>query len=174
MMWKTAPALAGIVAVLAAGGADAQASAPAPAAQGSTLPAPTETLAAAIAAAYDRNPQLLAARADTRVADAVVAQTRSAYGPNINASVAGTYTDSRVRLSQDEMLRQEGFSPSYDLTASQQLFTSGRLSSRVRAAEAGVGQAREQLRQTEQQVLTDVISAYVNVRRDQQDRKSVV
>ncbi len=131
-------------------------------------PAPAETLAEAIAAAYDRNPELLAARADTRVADAVVAQTRSAYGPNLNVAAAGIYTDSRVQLDPEITLRQKGVAPSYDLTASQVLFTSGRLSARVRAAQAGVGLAREQLRQTEQQVLTDVITAYVAVRRDQQ------
>jgi len=176
MTWNTAPVLAGIAAALATQGtAAAQAGSSGPSAVDAVMAQlvqqpgePAETLADAIGAAYDRNPQLLAARSETRVADAVVAQTRAAYGPNITASVAETYTDSRVQLTRDQTLRQEGFAPSYDLVASQQLFTSGRLSSRVRAAQAGVGLAREQLRLTEQQVLNDVITAYINVRRDQQ------
>lgn len=130
--------------------------------------ASAESLSDAIRAAYDQHPQLLAARSDAKASDAALSQAKAAYGPSVNVTVAETYTDSRVQLAPDFTVRQNGFAPSYELVASQPLFSSGRLSAGVSAARAGVALAQEQVRQTEQNVLSAVINAYVSVRRDQQ------
>ena len=66
----------------------------------------------------------------------------------------------------------EGFSSanfgSAALTVTQPLYTGGRTTWAVRAADAGVAAGREDLRAVEEQVLLSVIQAYVDVLRDQQ------
>ena len=54
------------------------------------------------------------------------------------------------------------------LSLTQPLYTGGLVSSQVTAAEASVLAGREGLREVEEQVLQNVITAYVNVRRDQE------
>ncbi len=131
-------------------------------------PALAESLTDAIRSAYVANPELLASRSETRAADATLDRARAAYGPSLSANASYAYTYQRVELATGARFKQDGFAPSYGLTASQPLFTFGRLSSAVSGAKAGVGLGRELLRQTEQGVVGDVINAYVSVRRDQQ------
>lgn len=135
-----------------------------------TLPAPAaaDTLADAIAAAYRANPRLLASRASERAAGAVLDQSRAAYGPSLTASASYAYTYVRQQIAAGLSAKEDGFAPGFAATLSQPLFTSGRLSAGVSSAKAGVGLARESLRQVEQDTISTVISAYVSVRRDEQ------
>ena len=123
-----------------------------------------ETLPDAIALSYATNPILQQQRALLRSLDETYVQARSAYRPNLGITATGTYNRS------DPNARPGFETNSVDaaLTASQPLYTGGRVSAAVRAAEAQVLAGRQTLRATEQQVLTQVISAYVDVRRDSQ------
>jgi TolC family type I secretion outer membrane protein len=130
-------------------------------------PTCAETIADAIAYAYDVNPGLQAQRAAMRALDESYVQARSAYGPNVSASVGttdyherfiGTSPNGRISASTD----------SEALSLVQPLYTGGRVRSRVKTAEAQIKAGRETLRRYELDLLQRVVTAYVNVLRDQQ------
>jgi outer membrane protein len=118
-----------------------------------------ETLAEAISLAYQTNPTLQQQRAQQRALDETVVQARSSLRPTLSAGVAGTYQDPAAP-------GQDSFNPTADISVSQSLYTGGRISAGVDAATADVLRGRENLRAVEAQVLTNVIQAYVDVRRD--------
>ncbi|MCQ3971196.1 type I secretion protein TolC, partial [Klebsiella pneumoniae] len=60
----------------------------------------------------------------------------------------------------------ESDSGSVSIGLSQSLYTGGRISRSISAAEAGVLEGRETLRDVEQQVIVAVVQAYVDVLRD--------
>jgi TolC family type I secretion outer membrane protein len=121
-----------------------------------------ETLADAIAAAYDRNPQLVQQRYVQKVRDEQYVQARAQYGPTITAQTQGEYG------SQKQFGRvSSGTTQQSSVTISQPLYTSGQVRGQVAAAKAGVLGGRESLRQVEQQVLQDVIQVYAGVLRDE-------
>jgi len=124
-----------------------------------------ETLEEALSNAYQNNPVLAGAREMARVADEGVVRAKGAYGPSLNVSVQHEFTDARIRggVLPD---RQEGFGTTAQLTASQPLFTSGRLSSGLDAAMANKLVVRAQLEETSQQAIADVVAAYVSLQRD--------
>lgn len=134
--------------------------------------ASAETLADAIALAYQTNPTLQAQRAQQRALDESYVQARAGLRPN--ASVAADYnyqnSDSLVTVdpSTGRLSGPEVRSTDATLSISQPLYTGGRVGSGIRAAEADVLAGREQLRQVEAGVLQNVVNAYVSVRRDQQ------
>lgn len=117
-----------------------------------------ETLADAIALAYETNPTLQAQRANQRALDETYVQARAAYRPTADVSTTTTYTDSSFGGDSD--------SQSLTLSASQPLWTGGRATRGIDAAQADVLQGRENLRAVEAQILASVIQAYVDVRRD--------
>jgi outer membrane protein/S-layer protein transport system outer membrane protein len=125
--------------------------------------ASAETLADAITQAYETNPGLLAARAQLRALNENYVSARSNFGPRVSADSTGFF-DSTSYNGQG--YRAHGASE--EVTLSQPLFTSGRTASAVQAAEADVRAGRERLRQAESDLLRQVITAYVAVRRDQQ------
>lgn len=124
-----------------------------------------ETLEDALTAAYRNNPSLEGARDLSRAADEGVVQTRGAYGPTLSLSAQHEYTDARIRggltSSQDE-----GFGTTAELALSQPLFTSGRLSAAVDAATANSLAVRAKLEEANQQMISDVVTAYVFLQRD--------
>jgi outer membrane protein len=121
-----------------------------------------ETLQDAVASAYQSNPALQSQRAQLRALDESYVQARSGYRPQISASVEGDYVQNLSTYNQ----------PMEDLTgtvsASQPIYNGGATSAETRAADADIQAGRQQLRQVEANVLQNVISAYVDVRRDQQ------
>ena len=121
--------------------------------------AQAETLADAIALAYQTNPQLQSQRALQRQLDETYVQARAGFRPAMSASGSASYTET------DGPDRN---SASVAATASQPLYTGGRVTSAVNAAEATVLAGRQSLRVTEQTVLQSVIQAYQDVLRDQQ------
>lgn len=122
-----------------------------------------ETLADAIASAYDRNPQLVQQRYLQKARDENYVQSRAQYGPNVTAETQGQYT----RIRPLGFLATDGASQQTTVSISQPLYTSGRVRGQVAAAKAGVLGGREALRQTEQQVIQDVIQVYAGVLRDE-------
>lgn len=135
---------------------------------GSAMPAPVTTLAAAIAFAYATNPQLLSARAEARSADYGYVQARAAFGPTLSASANYAFTRIRQETASGPFVGAQGWASGADLVLSQPIWSAGRLAASQEAALATSQYRREALRLTEAQVLGNVVSAYVAVRRDAQ------
>ena len=127
-----------------------------------------ESLADALAAAYHNNPTLDAARLSSASADENTAQARAAYLPTLDATATAGVRDSETEAGG---ITTDG--PSTEprtaaVIAQQALYTGGFRGAQSRAARAGVDRSREALRATEQDVLLDVITAYVDVRQDEE------
>lgn len=140
-----------------------------------------ETLADAIALAYDSNPTLQAQRATQRALDESIVQARSGWRPTLSVAAYATYQETRTPRGPGIDINGDGI-PDLPgsgginetnggdgrLSLSQPIWTGGRVGAAVSAAEADILQGRENLRRVESQVLANVIQAYSNVRRDQQ------
>lgn len=124
-----------------------------------------ETLADAITAAYQTNPNIQAQRASMRALDENYAQARAAYGPQASASISEGYgwnKSHRVRSGT------EGASQTNQLSLSQMIYSNGRYASRLGGVEAQIRASRESLRRLEMDLLVRVTNAYVSVRRDRE------
>lgn len=121
--------------------------------------ASAETLLGALAKAYTNNSELNAARAGVRVTDEDVAIAKSGYRPVISG--VGEYQ----AASRGGVEIETG---SFGIQLQQSLFDGFQTRNSVRAAEASVRAAVESLRNTEQTVLFNAASAYMDVIRDRQ------
>jgi outer membrane protein len=138
---------------------------------GLAAPAAAETLADALAAAYDTNPTLQAQRATQRALDENYVQARSGWRPTLGASASFAYQEIRTPAGARSIFTapiQEDNSYSAQLTFTQPIWTGGRVAAAVSAAQSDVMQGRENLRRVESQVMAQVIQAYADVRRDEQ------
>lgn len=126
--------------------------------------ASAETLADAVALAYQTNPALQAQRAQLRALNETYVQARTGFGLRAQADVALAYE----KLDTDHNVHLSGSSSTESLSLTQPLFTGGKASAALQAAEADVKAGRERLRQAEIDLLQRVVNAYVAVRRDQQ------
>jgi outer membrane protein len=130
-----------------------------------------ETLESALARAYGNNPDLNAQRANVRATDESVAQAKSGYRPQVNASadISRTYTRSE---SAPSFLNRSGINESFltprgfGVELTQSIFNGFRTENGVRAAESNVLSSRETLNNTEQGILLDGATAYMDVLRD--------
>ena len=129
-------------------------------------PAPAETLAEAIASAYESNPSLQAQRAGQRALDENWVQARVGYRPTLSASVQPFWQETQAgKAGGGAISRLNTGSASFSFT--QPIFTGGRTAAAVSQAEADILAGRENLRRAEAQVIGQVIQTYVDVRRDQ-------
>ncbi len=128
-----------------------------------------ETLADALALAYQTNPTLQGQRASQRALDETYVQARAGYNPtaSIQASVTTDSNNQKFSRSVTSIPGQSQTSAA-TLAVTQPIYTGGLVSSQVNAADADVLAGREGLEHTEQTVLQTVIGAYVDVRRDQE------
>ena len=150
-------------------------------------PARAETLADAIALAYETNPTLQAQRASQRALDETYVQARSGWRPTVSLSGSETFLETRTPAAArgtaidtngdgipDTLAPAKGSgirrsnSGSTGLLFSQPIWTGGRTAAAVSATEADIMQGRENLRRVEAQVLQTVVQAFVDVRRDQE------
>jgi outer membrane protein len=133
--------------------------------------ASAETLADALAAAYQNNPTLQAQRAQQRAIDEEYVQARSGWRPTLSLSAEAIFDERRVpdavaSFTNPPLSRgNEGLA---GLIFTQPLWTGGRTAAAVTAANADVLEGRENLRRVENQVMAAVIQAYADVRRDEQ------
>ncbi|MBV9693474.1 MAG: TolC family outer membrane protein, partial [Alphaproteobacteria bacterium] len=131
---------------------------------------PSMTLNEALAIAYETNPELAAAQAGLRAADEQVAQANGGWRPTI--AVGATYGVEKyffpIQISglgtvnaavTDHPLNGQA-------TITQPLFRSGRTIAEISRAKALVRSGRAQLTATEQTVLLNSVTAYMNVVRD--------
>jgi len=144
---------------------------------GSGHQAAAETIEAALARAYETNPQLNAQRAIVRQTDESVPQALSGYRPTIsaNASIGRQYTDIRQTipplpptLPNGVSFSAQGLSTPQTIggTVSQTLFNGERTANKVRAAESQISAARETLRMMEASVLLSAATVYMDMSRD--------
>jgi outer membrane protein len=138
-------------------------------------PASADTLPGALIQAYRNNPTLNAQRASVRATDETVPQALSGYRPRITltGSAGEQYLDLLTKTSGPNT-RPATYSQtsgmvtaqSYGGTITQTLFNGFGTSNRTRQAEQLVSAARETLRNTEQTVLLNAATAYMNLIRD--------
>jgi outer membrane protein len=137
-----------------------------------------DTLEWALVQAYQNNPSLNAQRAALRSTDENVPQALSGYRPKLSVTANGGY-DYASTLSHTvnqavfpNTVAYTNFAEPYEqrgvgATATQTLYNGLQTANRTRQAESQVMAARETLRVTEQQVLLDASTAYMNLLRDQ-------
>ena len=121
-------------------------------------PVSAETILGALAKAYENNSELNSARAGVRVRDEDVALAKSGYRPRVTgvAGISNTSDDSRFGGAGVT-------GASFGIEINQSLFDGFQTRNNVRAASAGLSAQRENLRNTEQNVLFDTAQAYMDV-----------
>jgi outer membrane protein len=130
----------------------------------STAHAEPLTLAQALALAYDSNPQLQAQRAAVRATDEEVAKANSGWRPRASADSSYAYAIGEYHSIPGPATGT--YPRSATATVTQPVF-SGEIVPNIRKAHAMVEASREQLRATEEQVLLDAATAYMDVLRFQ-------
>lgn len=124
-------------------------------------PLRAETLQDALAAAYTTNPDLTSQRAAVRALDESV-EIAAAQGRPFVSGTAG------VQQAFDSIGRgDDGRALTATANLNLPLFQGGRVRNGVRAADRRVEAGRETLRAVENAVLTGVVTAYLDVQRDQ-------
>ncbi|MFN3171328.1 MAG: TolC family outer membrane protein [Hyphomicrobiales bacterium] len=133
---------------------------------GSIGAANAETLAGALARAYQHNPELNAARAGVRATDEGVPQALSGYRPTITGEASVTASQVSRRLDGAPNSSFGTTTSTASLTVVQPLFRGFRTQNAVAQAEAGVAAARAGLENTEQNIFVSATQAYMDVLAD--------
>ncbi|MDE0944034.1 MAG: TolC family outer membrane protein [Alphaproteobacteria bacterium] len=128
--------------------------------------ASAETLFEALSSAYVSNPTIQAARASVRTTDEGVPQALSGWRPTVSisgsAGVQNSETSTATTSSDQDLVPT-----TLSADVSQSIYSGGRTVAGTSQAEANVQAARAQLAVTEQRVLLDGITSFLNVLRDQ-------
>jgi outer membrane protein len=122
-----------------------------------------ETLRDALVSAYNSNPTLTGSRAGQRAVDEGVAIAKAGARPTLNTNAS--YTENVVRnanaFTAPERLINAG------VGATLPIYQGGSVKNGIRAAEARVDAGRANLRSDESSIFTSVVTAYMDVIRDQ-------
>ncbi len=138
---------------------------------GTAIPAYSQTLEQALTSAYTSNPTLNSQRAGTRATDEYVPIALSGYRPQVfgSAYVGMQWAESRVTAtalngsSVNVISNQKTYPSGVGITIAQTIYDGLKTANSVRSAESQVKGQRELLRNTEQLVLLDAATAYMNV-----------
>lgn len=126
-----------------------------------------ETLSDAIAAAYERNPSLLAQRKQRMIADERLEQAYSAKRPQVSVSTSVGYAITRSNQSfggtTGPTFSTEAPQTTFGLEVRQSLWNGGRNNAAIGEASAGVTAAESQLFSSEQQMILSVVTNYMDV-----------
>ena len=124
-----------------------------------------ETLDEALASAYQSNPVLLAARAELRAVDEQVPAALSNWRPTVQftGTVGKVSTNQKSGFFSSNGNRTPG---SAGARISQPVYRGGRTLAETKRADHLVLSERSQLKSTEQSVLVDTATAYMDVLRD--------
>src|SRR5215831_20979255 len=132
-----------------------------------------DTLESALMQAYRNNPSLNSQRAATRAVDEGVPQALSGYRPKVTVTgVAGEQTGSTTTKSVTAGIGTYSTIAGYNSpaqiggTITQTLYNGFQTANRTRQAESAVLAARATLRLSEQTVLLNAATAYMNLLRD--------
>jgi outer membrane protein len=118
-----------------------------------------ETIFGAMEKAYERNSTVNADRAGVRVTDEGVAVAKSAYRPTVNGNAALTSTYTRL----DGGLHGTTNDGTFGITVNQLLFDGFTTKNNVASAKTQVLAARENLRNSEQNLLFSAAQAFMDV-----------
>ena len=124
--------------------------------------AKSETLEEALSKAYRNNPDLAAARINLRKVNEGVASAKAGWRPTVNSSVSlgSTYSDTNTDGVSTDSTSIPG---SLSVSVNQPLYTGGSTKASIRKAESNVQAERSRLFLTEQKLLLDGATAYVDV-----------
>jgi outer membrane protein len=131
------------------------------------------TIERALVDAYVNNPQLNSQRAATRATDEGVPAALSGYRPRVTGNAS--YTQQHLDTTSKAVAAGVATYPrtaadygvgSYGATVTQTLLNGFQTANRVRQAEGQVFASRETLRNTEQTILLNAATAYMNLLRD--------
>ena len=134
-----------------------------------------ETMNAALARAYEGNPDLNQTRASVRARDEEAPKALAGMRPraSITANAGPEFATVRIPAGRNNFGARAYTSDEFlgkprgaALNVSQTLFDGGRTASAARQAESSVLSARAGLRQTEQTILQNAATSYMNVLRD--------
>jgi len=133
-----------------------------------TTGARAETIGGALAKAYLNNPDINQQRAAVRVQDENIPKANSGYLPNISAEadVGRLHTELNAPPTSGGNFESDTTPRGVGLTVTQNVWNGNRTGNSVRQAESNVFGAREQLRNTEQNVLLSAVGYYMDVMRD--------
>ena len=126
-----------------------------------------ETLADAIALAYQSSPTLQQQRAQLRALDETYVQARAGWRPTATAEIVGSYSKVPASNGFGGTVQSESNSGQAAIGVTQPIYTGGRTAAEVRATEADVLAGRQALRAAEATVLQNVITTYADVLRDE-------
>lgn len=126
-----------------------------------------ESLADAVALAYQTNPSLMSQRAQLRALDERYVQSKRDLRPNVTV---GAVTQSTLSIKgAPTFLDDRHFTNAQASVSATQLLSSfGRTAAGISIAEATVLAGRENLRRTEGDLLLNVMESYSAVRRDEE------
>jgi len=133
----------------------------------SSHPAGAQSLEEALARAYVSNPTIESQRARLRATDELVPQALSGYRPTVEASANAVNDNVITRFSPSGKQEDTVQSRSVDLNVVQPLYSGGRTEAGTKQAEALVQAQRATLLSTEQTVLLNGATTYLDVVRDQ-------
>ena len=122
-------------------------------------------MAGALAKAYLNNPDINQQRAGVRASDENVPKANAGFLPSINGQASYGFSDTQFSgpgQSGTLIAHPRGFG----VTATENLWNGNRTINGVRQAESSVLASREQLRNTEQNILLNAVTFYMNVLRD--------
>ena len=132
-------------------------------------PSAAETLGGALAKAYLSNPDIGQQRAGVRASDENIPKANAGFLPTINgqASYGYSHTEFSAPLSVGGGSGTLDAHPrGFGVTVNQNIWNGDRTINGVRQAESSMLASREQLRNTEQNVLLNAVTFYMNVLRD--------
>lgn len=112
-------------------------------------------------AAYEHNPSLTAARAELRSVDESYAQAMSGYRPRLNGIADYTSSDDRGDVSH-----LHGDPKTLALELRQPIYRGGSTHANVKSSHSRIKAQRALLHVTEQNVLLDAVTVYMDVLRD--------
>ena len=125
-----------------------------------------ETLAQTLARAYQNNPQLRASRAALRAVDEQASQAFANWRPSLSVSADAGYTASRNKRAGGGFRSDNRVPAGASVNVTQNLYRGGRNLHQWRQANANISAQRARLGNVEQNVLLNVVRAYMNVFRD--------
>jgi len=133
-----------------------------------SMPASADTLFGAMEKAYVTNPTLNAARAGQRATDELVPQALSGWRPTIGvgAQINKSYSSGPVGQDVDGTIIRDSsdqFNSNVAIQLNQPLFRGFGTVNQTKSAEARVDAGKQNLLGTEQQVLFNVVQAYMDV-----------
>ncbi len=122
-----------------------------------------DSLADAMVKAYQTSPLLDANRAALRSLDEGVPQARAARRPQVSVSVGASTSTTSEDFQEDQLNTIQA-----QLQASLVLFDSGATKAAIESARNQIAAGRADLKDVEQLVLYNAVTAYVDVRRDEE------